>query len=190
MKYIIGKGHFNDGKEYYNVEKIITRKFDVKKKLYLIKWDGYPLQDCSWEPISHLENIGDMVEIFDKNFPNSIDKKRLRRYLNIIKKKESNIIRIRNPFMDKKRFKKRKIKKNNNIIISIDNSRYVNTLDKEKKEEIKVIEKEIEETSIKVDDIVNGTEKLNLDLSEKISELSTINSDEKYPKLIRPILIW
>ena len=190
MKYIIEKGRFNDGKEYYNVEKIITRKFDGKKKLYLIKWDGYPLQDCSWEPISHLENIADMVEIFDKNFPNSIDKKRLRRFLNIIKKKESNIIRIRNPFMDKKRFKKRKIKKNNNIIISIDNSRYVNTLDKEKKEEIKVIEKEIEETSIKVDDIVNGTEKLNLDLSEKISELSTINSDEKYPKLIRPILIW
>ena len=81
MKYLLSKKRFNNDKNYFDVEKIITRKIDGKNKYYLIKWVGYPLKDCSWEPVSHLQNISHMVEIFDNNFPSSIDKKGLKRYL-------------------------------------------------------------------------------------------------------------
>ena len=84
MKYLSGKKRINNDKDYFEVEKIITRKVDGQNKFYLIKWVGYPLVDCSWEPISHLQKISDMVETFDQNFPASIDKKRLRKYFDIV----------------------------------------------------------------------------------------------------------
>ena len=61
MKYLKNK--------YYNVDKIITRKIKRGQKFYLIKWKGFPLEYCSWEPISHLTKILNVVEIFDNNFP-------------------------------------------------------------------------------------------------------------------------
>ena len=59
--------YFNYGNDYFDVERIITRKFKGDKKYYLIKWVGYPLKDCSWEPATNLENIKIMVENFDNN---------------------------------------------------------------------------------------------------------------------------
>ena len=110
MKYLKGKkrikNDIND-KDCFEVEKIITRKVDGKNKFYLVKWVGYPLKDCSWEPFSHLQKISGMIETFEQNFPNSIDKKRLRKYLyvsNLISKKGSHIIKIKNPFLKKRVF--------------------------------------------------------------------------------------
>ena len=100
MKYLSTKRNLNTNKDYYEVEKIITRKTFGKNRMYLIKWLGYPLKDCSWEPISNLSSISDMVENFDQNFPNSVDKRQLKKYLYIIKHRESHIIRIKNPFLD------------------------------------------------------------------------------------------
>ena len=75
MQYLYLNKDFDDLDDYYEVEKIITRRFKGKNKLYLIKWLGYPITDCTWEPISHLGNINTLVEQFDDNFPNSIDKR-------------------------------------------------------------------------------------------------------------------
>ena len=87
MKYLNTKSNRNLSDDYYAIEKIITRKKFGKKRMYLIKWLGYPLKDCSWEPVSHLQNISHMVEIFDNNFPSSIDKRGLKRYLCVINRK-------------------------------------------------------------------------------------------------------
>ena len=64
----------------YDVEYIITSRTEGKKHYYLIKWEGYPIKDCSWEPISHLSNIMNMVNEFDDNFPNSIAQKALKEF--------------------------------------------------------------------------------------------------------------
>ena len=80
MKYLTLKN------KYYNVDKIITRKIKKGKKFYLIKWKGFSLEYCSWEPISHLNKILNIVEIFDKYFHNSIEKEEYKHFLKFYKK--------------------------------------------------------------------------------------------------------
>ena len=194
MKYLLSKKRFNNDKNYFDVEKIITRKIDGKNKYYLIKWVGYPLKDCSWEPVSHLQNISHMVEIFDNNFPSSIDKKGLKRYLYVINRKESHIIRIKNPFLKAKCFRKMKKNKERNIIISIDNSRININLEnkeikEEKKEEAKEIVKNDTETETNICNI-NDEDKQYLNLSENLNEVNMkVDYEKNNLKLKRPILI-
>jgi hypothetical protein len=194
MKYLTGQKRIKNDKDYFEVEKIITRKVDGKNKLYLVKWVGYPLADCSWEPISHLQKILDMVVAFDQNFPASIDKKRLRKYLyvsHLISKRRSHIIKIKNPFLKKRELKNKKISENDNIIICIDNSSYLNKKDEEKKEEEKENEEENKETEISIDNINIKEEKQQIKTDENLNEINMINSDENnFPKLIRPIIVW
>ena len=194
MKYLRTKGSFKTGKNYFDVEKIISRKVEGKNKFYLIKWVGFPLADCSWEPISHLHNVIDMVETFEQNFPDSIDKRRLKKYLYVINQKGSHIIRIKNPFLEKRGYKNKRMKKKENIIICIDNSTNLNKKDEECKEEEKEIQKENEETEISIEnfnDLNKKEDKQNLKINEISNELNTINSDENNnKKLIKPILIW
>ena len=78
------KEELNHIDDYYDVENIITRKFIGKNKVYLIKWVGYPIKDCTWEPITHLHNINNLIKKFEDNFPNSIDKSLLKKYFRTI----------------------------------------------------------------------------------------------------------
>ena len=45
-----------DGEEEYAVEKIISHRKDKRSKRvnYLIKWQGYPESDSTWEPLEHI----------------------------------------------------------------------------------------------------------------------------------------
>ena len=164
MKYLSTKRNLNTNKDYYEVEKIITRKTFGKNRMYLIKWLGYPLKDCSWEPISNLSSISDMVENFDQNFPHSVDKRQLKKYLYIIKHRESHIIRIKNPFLEKRVFKKENEEEKKEIEIE-----FQSNLTEMKKEE----------------ETVNLNEKENNDVLN-----ISFSDDKKSLKLIRPIIIW
>ena len=189
MKYLNTKRNMNLSDDYYAIEKIITRKKFGKKRMYLIKWLGYPLKDCSWEPVSNLRSISNMRENFDKNFPHSKDKKQLKQYLHIIKQRENHIIRIKNPFLEKRGFKKRIIKPKNDVIILIDNSE-INKEIEEKTEE----EKELEINAFNLTGIKEEEEEtvnLNLNENENKNESNNTNSREKKSiKLIKPIIIW
>ena len=187
MKYLSTKRNLNTNKDYYEVEKIITRKTFGKNRMYLIKWLGYPLKDCSWEPISNLSSISDMVENFDQNFPHSVDKRQLKKYLYIIKHRESHIIRIKNPFLEKRVFKKEKIKHKNDVIIYIDNSKNNIEFEEEKKEK-----KEIEiEFQSNLTEMKKEEETVNLNEKENNDVLNiSFSDDKKSLKLIKPIIIW
>ena len=50
----------------YIVEKILDSKLEKGKKMYKIKWKGYPVSQCTWEPVAHLSNCIDMVKDFEK----------------------------------------------------------------------------------------------------------------------------
>ena len=52
-------------KETYEVEKIIGQRVNKAGiQFYLIKWKGYSTEEATYEPISCLENVKDMVEQF------------------------------------------------------------------------------------------------------------------------------
>ena len=194
MKYHEDKGNSNLSKDYFIVDNIIARKLVGKKKLYLIKWKGYPVGDCSWEPISNLVNITNMVEDFDKNFPNSIDKRRLKKYLKVIKQRSNHIIKIKNPFFKKIVFKNEKNTIEDNIIICIDNNNLFNKVKEEKKEEEKENDgeniKETKEIIIDDNNIFKGSDKNNFDYIEKLNEFNSISDDKHRSELIRPIIAW
>jgi hypothetical protein len=49
----------------YNVERIVDRKRFKGKLKYLVKWENYPEDQNTWEPIENLENIRAMVLQYD-----------------------------------------------------------------------------------------------------------------------------
>lgn len=52
--------------DYYNIEKILDRRRVNGKFEYLIKWEGFPTKDSTWEPIKNLENARPLLEEYDK----------------------------------------------------------------------------------------------------------------------------
>ena len=59
--------------DYYNIEKILDRRRVNGKFEYRIKWEGYPMNQCTWEPLKNLENAKSLIEEYDKAHPINID---------------------------------------------------------------------------------------------------------------------
>lgn len=57
--------------ETYIVEKILAKKKINGVNKYKIKWEGWDMKDCTWEPIEHLEGCKELLEEFE----NSLKKK-------------------------------------------------------------------------------------------------------------------
>lgn len=51
--------------EEFVVEQVLDRKFDSGSPLYKVKWLGYPLSQCTWEPVEHLSNVPEMVAEYE-----------------------------------------------------------------------------------------------------------------------------
>ena len=174
----------NSGNKSFDVEKIITRRIDGKKCLYLIKWEGYPITACTWEPISHLSNIIDMVNEFEDNFPQSINQKLLKEfYLEYQKYKYKK-------FLQKKRIlktHKNKKTKNNKIVIPLEDLDFPYPIyeEEEKKEEIS----KIHSNSLYEINKNQENESKNIDGNIDILNKDKIN-EQNVGKLIEPIIIW
>jgi transposase InsO family protein len=53
-----------DGEEVYNVETILKHRRQGRSYQYLIKWEGYPISEASWEPEEAFSNDGDLLAIY------------------------------------------------------------------------------------------------------------------------------
>lgn len=168
------------GQKLYTVDKIITRKTIKGKKFYLIKWKGYPLEYCSWEPKYHLTNILETVKFFDDNFPLSIERKEYKQFMRLFQnyQKEKKL--------NKNKRNETKKSKSNLIIIGLDE-----LIVMERKEE----QEEKDNKLSKISENESQTEvKINIEEEKEIKEEATrvekeFNSTEG-PKLIEPIIIW
>ena len=88
----------SDEKEkLYEVESIIERRLTKGKYEYKIKWKGYDINECTWEPMKNLKNVIDLVNKFDQQHPKE----------KTLNKTESN------GFLNKKRSKSEIDQKNN-----------------------------------------------------------------------------
>lgn len=52
----------------FTVEKILDKKKEGRRALYLIKWEGFEERDATWEPLSNLNNVKEMVKEFDRQY--------------------------------------------------------------------------------------------------------------------------
>ena len=50
----------------YEVEKIVDKRIKNGKVEYKIKWVGYSMQECTWEPLKNLENIKKMIDDYNE----------------------------------------------------------------------------------------------------------------------------
>ena len=51
---------------YYEVEDIIDKRSNKGKTEYLIKWKGYSKNESTWEPLSHLKYVKDVIQDFEE----------------------------------------------------------------------------------------------------------------------------
>ena len=58
---------FEEEEKLFIVEKILEKKKDGNRVKYLVKWDGYPFEQSTWEPEENLESIQTMVNEFEKS---------------------------------------------------------------------------------------------------------------------------
>jgi hypothetical protein len=52
----------------YIVEKIIDKKIEGNHTRFLVKWDGYPIEESTWEPEENLESVPHLLDEFENNF--------------------------------------------------------------------------------------------------------------------------
>lgn len=56
------KQYYSSKKGEYTVESILAVKTVKSKKMYLVKWSGYPIEEATWEPASNLNNAKMILE--------------------------------------------------------------------------------------------------------------------------------
>lgn len=54
--------------EEYMVEKILDKKKHKGVWKYKVKWEGYSLNECTWEPKDNLSNCKEMIERFERDW--------------------------------------------------------------------------------------------------------------------------
>ena len=50
------------------VEKILGRKKEGRRTMYLVKWEGFEEKDATWEPLANLGNVKELIKDFEKDF--------------------------------------------------------------------------------------------------------------------------
>lgn len=64
--------------EYY-VEKVLDKKIEDGEVKYLIKWEGWSIDQSTWEPIENLNNINHLIEDFEREALELRDKEKKRK---------------------------------------------------------------------------------------------------------------
>ena len=52
--------------ETFKVEKLVDMRLEKGKKLFLVKWKGYPASQNTWEPVGHLDDCKEEMKAFEK----------------------------------------------------------------------------------------------------------------------------
>ena len=82
--------------EYYNIEKILDRKKVNGKIHYKIKWEGYPMDQCTWEPLENLENVKALVDEYNQNHSTKNNPPKGKKTNTLLNKKRKEEIKQKN----------------------------------------------------------------------------------------------
>ena len=57
--------HIQDSNsQVYEVENVIDKRQKGRRVEYLVKWKGYSLEECTWEPLKNLQNCPELIQAF------------------------------------------------------------------------------------------------------------------------------
>jgi hypothetical protein len=51
--------------DFFNAEKIVSKKIKNGKEFFLVKWENFPEEESTWEPIENLYNIIELVQKYE-----------------------------------------------------------------------------------------------------------------------------
>lgn len=54
-----------NSQEEFDVEDILDKKIINGQELYKVKWQGFPVTDCTWEPLVNLVNVEELILQFE-----------------------------------------------------------------------------------------------------------------------------
>lgn len=60
--------------DIYEVEKIIDKRKRFGKDEYKVKWLGYKMSECTWEPVENLLNVMDEIEKYENSHKDNQNK--------------------------------------------------------------------------------------------------------------------
>ncbi|OJD09639.1 hypothetical protein ACJ73_10172 [Blastomyces percursus] len=63
-----------DSEERWEVKDIIDKRLHYGKIQYLVKWQGWTEAENSWEPVDNLDGAQDLVDKFDRQYPDHLDR--------------------------------------------------------------------------------------------------------------------
>ena len=92
--------------DFYNIERILDRRKINGKFEYKIKWEGYPMNQSTWEPMENLITAKELVDEYDKQYPFTND---------MLNKKTKRIKKMSAKKLVKKAVKKENEPQNNEI---------------------------------------------------------------------------
>ena len=62
------ENEYDESNGYYTVEKLVDMKIEKGKKFFKVKWKGWPMEDCTWEPEVALKNVKNQVKSFEADY--------------------------------------------------------------------------------------------------------------------------
>ena len=60
---------FIDGTPEYHVKEILAHKIRYNKTHYQVLWEGYPIEESTWEPASNLTNCQEVLSLYIQAHP-------------------------------------------------------------------------------------------------------------------------
>ena len=102
--------------EYFNIEKILDRRKINGRFEYLIKWEGYPVNESTWEPIKNLKNAKPLLEEYDKAHSINIESENQKKKVSIINNNKKKKVNEEITTMNKDNEEKSKIKNDIEVI--------------------------------------------------------------------------
>lgn len=53
--------------DIYEIEGIISKRNINGKVQYKVKWEGYPIEESTWEPIENLDNVKEFIDKYEES---------------------------------------------------------------------------------------------------------------------------
>ena len=168
----------NDDDYIFDVEKILAKRTKNGRIEYKIKWDNYPMWQCTWEPVKNLTNVQYMIDEFNNKQQERSKRSKSQSKL-LGQKRKSAEKNEKNDKSDKKKedFKKNSKKTEQNSKNNKNNSKNITKHSSKKEDDEKEEEKNYSESSSS-ESLKNSSKSSSIYYSGKKKDHKKVENDD------------